>query len=133
MPSSYLLSRIYQVSFTGRRLGTTISHLEIFQIYTNTLVFSYLKSAVSSNINEIIKAVLKSFFFYEHILHTLKALKALKALNGTKTLEQKHKNANKRIGDYFSLQMFFRSIFYFYSLVSVLCLFVVVKFLNKEV
>ena len=44
----------------------------------------------SSNINEVIKAVLNSF--YEKILHTLKALKALKALkelkalNGTKTL-----------------------------------------------
>ena len=41
----------------------------------------------SSNINEVIKAVLNYLFFsYEKILHTLKALKALKALNGTKTL-----------------------------------------------
>ena len=38
----------------------------------------------SSNINEVIKAVLNSLFiFYEKILH---ALKVLKALNGTKTL-----------------------------------------------
>ena len=57
----------------------------------------------SSNINEVIKAVLNVlFFFYEKILHTLKALKALKALKDTKTLGQKHKNANKRISDYFS-------------------------------
>ena len=39
--------------------------------------------------NEVIKAVLNSlFFFYEK---TLKVLKALKALNGTNTLGQKHK------------------------------------------
>ena len=30
--------------------------------------------------------------------------KAPKALNGMKTLEQKHKNANKRISDYFPLR-----------------------------
>ena len=40
----------------------------------------------SSNINEVIKAVLNSSFFYEKILHTIKALKTLKALNVTKTL-----------------------------------------------
>ena len=55
----------------------------------------------SSNINEVIKAVLNFlFFFYEKILHALKAQEALKApkapkaLKGTKTLKQKHKNAN---------------------------------------
>ena len=45
----------------------------------------------SSNIDEVIKAVLNSIFFYEKISHTLKALKALKtkkALNGTKALRQ---------------------------------------------
>ena len=68
------------------------------------------------------KAVLNSFFFYEKISH---ALKALKALNGTKTLGQKHKNANKRISDYFLLRCFLRAFFYFCSLGSVLCFFVV--------
>ena len=43
--------------------------------------------------NEVIKAVLNFFFFYEKISHAQKAQKALKALNGTKTLGQKHKNA----------------------------------------
>ena len=49
----------------------------------------------SSNINEVIKAVLNFLiFFYEKISHAQKALKALKApkaLKGTKTFEQKHK------------------------------------------
>ena len=55
--------------------------------YVQTDLFiNTCKSDNSSNINEVIKAVLSSsFFFYEKILHTLKALKALKALNGTKT------------------------------------------------
>ena len=50
----------------------------------------------SSNINEVIKAVLNPIL-YEKILHApkelkgQKALKALKALNGTKTLGEKHK------------------------------------------
>ena len=48
----------------------------------------------SSNINEVIKAVLNFLFFYEKIWHTLKAQKASKAskaLKRTKTLGQKHK------------------------------------------
>ena len=68
-------------------------------------LITLIKSETSSNINKVIKAVLNSlffFFFYEKISHALKALKALKALNGTKTLGQKHKNANKQITDYFS-------------------------------
>ena len=41
----------------------------------------YVFSALSSNINEVIKTVLNSlFFFYEKISHTLKALKAQKVL-----------------------------------------------------
>ena len=68
----------------------------------------------SSNINEVIKAVLNFlFFFYEKILHTLKALKAL---NGTNTLGQKHKNANRRISDYFPLRCFLGAFFIFVRL-----------------
>ena len=66
-------------------------------------------------------------------LKALKALKARKALKGTKTLGQKHKNANKRISDYFPLRCFSGAFFNFYSLVSVSVLFVLVKFSNKEV
>ena len=69
----------------------------------------------------------------EKISHTQKAQKALKALKGTKTLRQKHKNANKRISDYFPLRCFLEAFFYFYLLVSVLGFFVVVKVLNKGV
>ena len=64
----------------------------------------------SSNINEVIKAVLNSLFFYEKISHTLKAPKAL---NGIKTLGQKHKNANKRISDYSPLRCFLGAFFIF--------------------
>ena len=45
------------------------------------------KHSDSSNINEVIRAVLNSFFFYEKILHAPKALKAQEA--------QKRKYANK--------------------------------------
>ena len=67
-------------------------------------------STISSNINEVIKAV---FFFCEKISHAQKAQKASKALKGTKTLRQKHKNANKRINDYFPLRCFLRTFFIF--------------------
>ena len=66
-------------------------------------------------------------------LKALKALKAQKALKGAKTLGQKHKNANKRISDYFPLRCFLGAFFYFYSLASFSVLFVLVKFSNKEV
>ena len=66
--------------------------------------------SISSNINEVIKAV---FFFFEKISHAQKAQKASKALKGTKTLRQKHKNANKRINDYFPLRCFLRTFFIF--------------------
>ena len=45
----------------------------------------------SSNINEVIRAVL-NFFFYKKISHAPKVLKALK---DTKTLRQKHKTQIK--------------------------------------
>ena len=58
----------------------------------------YNRINFSSNINEVIRAVLNFLFlFYEKISHAQKALKALKALKapkalkGTKTLRQKHK------------------------------------------
>ena len=72
---------------------------------------------MSSNINEVVRAVLNFlFFYYEKILHTLKAqkaLKALKALNGTKTLGQKHKKLNKWIIDYFPPLWCFLGVFLF--------------------
>ena len=65
----------------------------------------------SSNINDVIRVTLGSiFFFHENILY---ALKALKALQGTKTLEQKHKNVNKQISDYFFLRCFLVAFFIF--------------------
>ena len=84
----------------------------------------------SSNINEVIRAVLNSifFFFYKKISYALKAQKALKslkapkALKGTKTLRQKHKNANKRISDYVPLRCFLGTFFIFIRL-KVFCAF----------
>ena len=61
----------------------------------------------SSIINEVIKAVLNSFFFMN------KAQKALKTL---KAFGQKHKNANKGISDYFPLRCFLGVFFIFVRL-----------------
>ena len=44
----------------------------------------------SSNINEVIRAVLNLLFFYQKILHVTKALKALRALKDTKTQPSKY-------------------------------------------
>ena len=60
----------------------------------------------SSNVNEVIRAVLKSFFFYEKISHVLKALKAQKVRRHNQAKAQKHKNANKRISHFFPLRCF---------------------------
>ena len=67
----------------------------------------------SSNINEVIRAVLNFlFFFYKKILHAPKAQKALKAPKSTKSnkrhknTQAKAQNANKQISDYFSLRCF---------------------------
>ena len=83
---------------------------------------------VSSNINEVIRAVLNFLlFFYEKILHATKSTKSTKRHKDTHTKAQKrelhalkapkrtkrHKdtqakaqNANKRISDYFPLGNF---------------------------
>ena len=66
---------------------------------------------MSSNINEVTRAALNSLFS-----HAQKALKAPKVLNGIKTLGQKHKNANKRISDYFPLRCFLGAFFIFIRL-----------------
>ena len=92
----------------------------------------------SSITNEVIKVVL-NFFFYEKISHTLgaqkalKALKALKAIKDTKPFGQKHKNANRRISDYFPLRCVLGTFFFFLFACKRLCFLVVVKFLNKRV
>ena len=90
-------------------------------------------SKFSSNINEVIKAVL-NFFLRKDFAHT-KSTKSTKSIKGTKQHKDtwaKARNANKQISDYFPLRCF-RDIFYFCLLVCVLCFFVVVKFLNKGV
>ena len=83
----------------------------MFRTVPEILKILYLNPFVSSNINEVIKTVLNSLSFSQKDWHTLKALKSTK----------------KRISD------FLGAFFNFCSLVSVLCFFMVVKFLNKEV
>ena len=61
----------------------------------------------SSNVNEVIRAVLNFFFFFTkrfrtHQMHK-KHQKHQKYKDATK---QKHKNANKRISDFFPLDLF---------------------------
>ena len=87
-------------------------------------------SKFSSNINEVIKAVLNSLFFLrKDFAHT----KSTKSTKRHKYTRAKAQNANKRISDYFPLRCFLGAFFYFCLLASVLCFFVVTKFLNKEV
>ena len=84
-------------------------------------IHDHLRKYISSNINEVIRAVLNSlFFFYRKTLHAPKvpkASKASKAQKSTKSTKrtkkhQKHKkhkkhiNANKQISDFFPLRYF---------------------------
>ena len=66
----------------------------------------------SSNINEVIKAVLNFLFFYEKISHASKAPKTPKISKSTKSTKRhkdtqtKVRNTNTRISNYFSLGFF---------------------------
>ena len=75
---------------------------------------------MSSNINEVIKAVLNFlYFFYKKISHALKALKSIKSTKSTKRHKNtwaKAQNANKRISDYFPLRCFLGAFFIFVRL-----------------
>ena len=90
----------------------------------------------SSDINEAIRAVLNFLFFFTKRFCTHqkapKAPKALKALKGIKTPRKKHKNANKRRSDYFPLRCFLGAFLFLFAC-KLFVLFVLVKFLNKEV
>ena len=72
--------------------GRVPSILKAVLIIANQGKLMDFSVALSSNINEFIRAVLNFLFsFYEKILHAQKAQKAPTALKGTKTLRQKHK------------------------------------------
>ena len=50
----------------------------------------------SSNVNEVIRAVLNSlFFFYEKISHALKALKSTKSTKSTKSIKTQPSKSTK--------------------------------------
>ena len=82
------------------------------------------KLEISSNVNEVISAVLNSLFFFLQ-----KDFTRTKSTKSTKTPRQKHKNATKRISDIFPHICFLSSYLF---VVGGLC-FVLVKFFNKEV
>ena len=94
----------------------TASFTAIHYFYDSVIILQEHLKQSSSNMNEVIKAVLNPLFFYEKISHAQKAPKAPKVLKCTKTLRQKHKNANKRIRDYFPLRCFLGAFFIFVRL-----------------
>ena len=49
----------------------------------------------SSNSNEVVRAILNSFFFYKKISHALKAPKASKALKALKALKDNKTQPSK--------------------------------------
>ena len=84
--------------------------------------------SVSSSVNEVIRAVLNLLFFLRKDLtrtKSTKAPKAPKAQKGQKSTK-KHKNANKRISNFFPLRCFYAhkntAFFVFVRLYVFLCL-----------
>ena len=75
----------------------------------------------SSNINEIIMAVLKPLFFLRKDFARTKSTKSTKKHKDT---QAKAQNVNKRISDFFPLRCFLRAfkIFVFYKLFVLLVL-----------
>ena len=72
-----------------------------------------LSKYTSSNINEVIKAVLNSLFFLrKDFAHT----KSTKSTKRHKYTRAKAQNANKRISDYFPLRCFLGAFFIFVRL-----------------
>ena len=84
--------------------------LQNYWITTMCLIFntsykkaeSFYEIETSSNVNEVIRAVLNSFIFFTNWFCTHK--KNQKHKDATK---QKHKNANKRISIFFPLDVFY--------------------------
>ena len=62
---------------------------------------------VSSNVNEVIRAVSNLFIFYEKISCVQKHKDVTKQ---KRKKHKKHKNANKRISDFFPLRCFFKRV-----------------------
>ena len=93
--------------------GRVPSILKAVLIIANQGKLMDFSVALSSNINEFIRAVLNFLFsFYEKILHAQKAQKAPKSTKSTnsakrhKDTQAKTQNGNKRISDCFSLRCF---------------------------
>ena len=76
------------------------------RINSHNYVCSIVDIMLSSDINEVITAVLNSFFFYEKILHVPKAPKAPKVPKGIKTPRQKHNTKISKQVSIFPLDVF---------------------------
>ena len=67
----------------------------------------------SSIINEVIRVILESLFFYKKISQAQKSTKSTKSTKRHKDTQGKAQNAYKRISDYFPLRWFLRTFFNF--------------------
>ena len=85
----------------------------------------------SSNMNEVIRAVLKSFFLQNDFACT-KSTESTKITKMHKDTQAKAQNTNKGISDFFPLRCFLRASFIFVRYKG-FALLVLVKFLNREV
>ena len=70
----------------------------------------------SSNVNEVIKAVLNSYFFLRKDFPHTKSTKSTKSTKRHKYTREKVQKANKQISDYFHLRCFLGAFFIFVCL-----------------
>ena len=84
----------FRFRVTNSRLKNKKLHLELLTRGC-TFMFSLSVTNVSSNINEVIKAVLNSLFFYQTISNKLKGLKSTKSNKSTKSTKR-HKDTRAK-------------------------------------
>ena len=87
----------------------------------------------SSNVNEVTRAVLNSSLSFTKRFHMHQWHKRHKTYkDATKQKYKKTQNANKQISDFFPLDIFYAHLLFLFACKRFV-LFVLVKFLNKEV
>ena len=72
--------------------------------------------ALSSNVNEVIKAVLNPLFLQKDCTRNKKYQKTPKAPKAQRCCQKKQKKANKRISDFFPFRFFLCACFVFVRL-----------------
>ena len=86
------------------------------QASSNKASFNCILKIISSNINEVIKAVLNSYFFLRKDFPHTKSTKSTKSTKRHKYTREKVQKANKEISDYFHLRCFLGAFFIFVCL-----------------